>query len=214
MPHIRPIDPDTPDQGLLREAAMIASKGGILVYPTETLYGFGTNAFNARAIARLKALKGREGGKGIIVLLGSGVELSEVASDVPETARRLMAEFWPGPLTLVVRARQAVPDELTGGRGTIAVRISPSAVCESLLRFAGCPLTSTSVNLAGGDPLVEVPRMVEVFGDGVDLYLDAGRLESPLPSTVVDVTGPVPRLLRRGAVTAERLRDVLPDIVE
>jgi L-threonylcarbamoyladenylate synthase len=124
-----------------------------------------------------------------------------------------MEAFWPGPLTLVFRASSTVPPELTQGKGTIGIRVPSSKLCFRLLEMCGCPITSTSANLSGESPLTSIEEMKKVLTPGIDLYLDAGVLPESKPSTVVDVTGEHPCILRDGAVMTNELRKIVPDIL-
>jgi L-threonylcarbamoyladenylate synthase len=193
----------------IRRAADVIASGGLVVYPTETVYGIGADAHDPGALARIPRAKGRDDRKPIIVLVGSSEGVAEFASSVSATAAELMRIFWPGPLTLVFPARPDVPELLTAGTGTIGLRWSPNRVCRDLIRCSGRAITSTSANRSGNPTPASVADIARELGEEVDLYLDAGALEGRLPSTVVDVSGPVPRVVREGAIGA---REVLPVI--
>jgi L-threonylcarbamoyladenylate synthase len=179
--------------------------GGLIVYPTETLYGIGADARNEAALRRVGAVKGREERKPMLVLVDSNEGLSEFASEVPDVAAALMRAFWPGPLTLVLRALESVPEMLTAGTGTIGVRNSPDPFCRDLIRRAGRAITSTSANRAGEPTPAGILGIVHSLGTDIDLYVDAGQLGSRFPSTVVDVSGKVPKILREGAIPGDQL---------
>jgi L-threonylcarbamoyladenylate synthase len=206
------VDPAQPEDKPMVLAAEVIQAGGVIVYPTETLYGIGANAWDGAAIAKVRAIKKREGQKPILVIIGSEQHLSALTSEVSEEARMLIARFWPGPLTLVFKATKEVPDLLSRGSGSIGVRIPSSALCHRLLSLCGCPLTSTSANISGGKSLYSVNDIRRAIPRGVDLFLDGGDLPPTLPSTVVDVTLSPPRILRQGAVTTIALREVIPTI--
>ena len=193
----------------LTEAVHTLAQGGAVVYPTETLYGLGVDASNTAALQRLVALKGRELGKPILVLIGDVTMLAQLAADVPLAARRLMRRFWPGPLTIVLRARSGVSPVLTGGSGTIGVRLSSHRTARTLPLRLGRPITAPSANPCGEAP----PRCVEearrYFGGAVDCYVDGGVLQG-VPSTVVDARGVV-QILRHGAVSAADIHATLSD---
>jgi L-threonylcarbamoyladenylate synthase len=194
--------PETP---AIAAAADALRHGGVVVYPTETLYGLGVDATNPTALARLVALKGREPGKPISVLVADETMLSELAAELSPLARRLVRRFWPGPLTLVLPAHAGVSDLLTGGTGTIGVRVSSHPVATALVVALGRPVTSPSANPAGCTPPVTVDDARGYFGTTVDAYLDAGRLPGEPASTVVDVRDGL-RVVREGAVPAALLR--------
>lgn len=204
------VDREHPADRPLVLAAEVIQAGGVIVYPTETVYGIGSNAWDGTAIAKVRALKRRTDQKPILVIVGSREQLVTVVDGITPIAERCMDAFWPGPLTLVFKASHRVPDLLSRGTGTIGVRIPSSPVCLRLLELAGCPLTSTSANLSGMPTLHTVQEIRKTIPLGIDLVLDAGSLPPSEPSTVLDVTGTRPRLLRAGAVTEERLRDVIP----
>ncbi|MBI3784240.1 MAG: threonylcarbamoyl-AMP synthase [Deltaproteobacteria bacterium] len=195
------LDDAAPEVG---SAARILAAGGIVVYPTETLYGLGADALNLQALERLVRLKGREPGKPISVLVSDTTMLSLLVADIPPLARRLMQRFWPGPLTIVFAASASVPEALSGGSGGIGVRVSSHPVATALVRALGKPLTTPSANPAGQPPPVTIAEARGYFGKGVDEYLDGGRLPGEPASTVVDVRQGL-RVVREGAVPASLL---------
>lgn len=196
----------------VERAARVIASGGLLVYPTETVYGIGADARNADALSRIPVVKGRDEKKPILVLIGSGEAVREFAANVPDVAEVLMRAFWPGPLTLVFRARGDVPELLTAGTGTVGLRYSPNAFCRELIQRSGRPITSTSANRTGERTPATIEEIARQLGEGIDLYVDAGPLGDALPSTVVDVSGPAPRLIREGAIPRSGLRPFIrPD---
>ncbi len=202
------VNAEAPDDAPLVRAAGVLRSGGVVVYPTETLYGLGALATDARAVDRIHALKRRETGKPILVLAASRDEAAGLASRITPAADALMSAFWPGPLTLVFPVGEVFPPGLTQGGGSLGVRVPSSPLCLRLLELTGGPITSTSTNFTGGPALLSVPAIAAAFGEGVDLYLDSGEIPARAPSTVVDVTGEVPRLLRAGAISAQALNRV------
>lgn len=191
---------DRPDPEVVARAAALIKAGGVIVYPTETLYGVGADAGNVAALRRVFDLKGREGGKPLLVIVDDFERLQPFVRSVTAESRLLMDAFWPGPLTLVFKASSGVAAELTAGTGTIGARVPSNDFCQALVRVCGGPVTSTSANRAGErtpDSVIEIRR---VFPEGVDLFIDAGTLPSSAPSTVVDVSSSPPRLVREGAV--------------
>jgi L-threonylcarbamoyladenylate synthase len=205
------VDVDKPAVSVLRRAAEVIRNGGLVVYPTETLYGIGSDALNKGAVRKVLLSKKRRRDKAPLVIVDSPQMLLRVVERVGKSAQLLMNTFWPGPLTLVFNASALVPDEVTQGRGTIGVRIPSSTFCLKLLAETGVPLTSTSANLSGEPPgrtIEEIQRQLP----GVDLFLDAGELPPSLPSTVVDVSGENTVVLREGVIPFSRLQQVLPAI--
>ncbi len=182
-------------------AATVLAAGGIVVYPTETLYGLGADATNEAALQRLVELKGREAGTPILVLVGGEEMLEDVVEDISEAATDLMRRFWPGPLTIVLRARPSVSRVLTGGGDGIGVRVSSHPVATALVRALGRPVTAPSANPAGQRPPTHCDEARAYFGRRVDYYVDCGVLPGEPASTVVDARGSL-RVIRDGAVPA------------
>ena len=202
------------DQGeaVLKEAVSLLLSGGILAVPTETFYALAVNPFREDTLERLFALKARSPLKAVLLLVSGRDMLSQVAREIPELAGRLMDRFWPGPLTLILPARAGLPGLLTGGTDTIGVRQPRHDATLRLVTALGFPVTGTSANRAGRPPLTRAAEVAAEFGEGVDLILDAGLCPGGLPSTIVDVSGPQPRLVRAGAVAAARLTEIIPDL--
>ncbi len=196
------------DPGIVRTADRIRS-GGVVVYPTETVYGLGADPFNPVAFERIFSLKGREAEKGLILLIRGRRDLDALVADIPRAAEDLMDAFWPGPLTLVFPASPRLPDHLLGSRSTIALRMSDAPVASSLLRHAGGPLTSTSANRSGRPPARSAREALDTLGGDVDLILDGGTAPDSRPSTLVDVSVPQPRILRPGRVSETDINRVL-----
>ncbi len=194
------------------EARGLLESGGILALPTETYYALAVNPLDEAALARLFALKSRPPEKPVLVLLPGPEMLARVARTVPEVASRLLARFWPGPLTLILPALDHLPRLLTGGTGTIGVRQPRQDLVRRLMTALGLPVTGTSANRSGRRSLTEAAAVAREFGAGVDLILEAGPCPGGLPSTIVDVSAAPPRLVRAGAIPAARLKEVIPDM--
>ncbi len=207
------IDLEHPEDRPLVLAAEVIQAGGVIVYPTDTLYGIGADALNPSAGNRVHAAKQRKDRKPLLVLVPDGESVSLVCREITPSARVLMEAFWPGPLTLVLPASREVPGEVTQETGTVGVRIPSSTLCMRLLRLAGTPIVSTSANLSGEAPYQSMDEIENALRPFVDLMLDAGNLRESKPSTVVDAITDVPRLLREGAIPAATLRSVLPNLV-
>jgi len=201
-----------PVEGLL-EAAKVIRNGGIVVHPTETLYGLAVDPWNEEAVGRLVTLKGRESRAGLIVIVASREEAGRIASIAEASpAARLIEAFWPGPLTLILPPSPEAPRSTLGPRGGIAIRHTTDPVALALIRAAGRPLTSTSANRSGEAPATTGESAAVVFGDAVALVLDAGARASSLASTIVDLTGIHPVILREGAIARERIEAVLDSL--
>lgn len=208
MGEILTIDLHDPDEQTLQRAANVVRSGGLIVYPTETLYGVGADATNPLAIKKVHEVKLRAEHKPILIIVDSIEMMSAFVDDVSSAAQMLMEKFWPGPLTLVFKASERVPVELAGGSGTVGIRIPSSHVCLRLLAHLGRPLTSSSANRTGERPSRRISEIQSQLR-GIDLYLDGGELPESEPSTVVDVTGVAPRVLRSGAITSQQMDQVL-----
>jgi L-threonylcarbamoyladenylate synthase len=203
------LHPGSPNTDLIERAAGLIKDGGVIVYPTETLYGLGADAGNAGALRRIYEIKGREEAKPVLVIVDAFETLLPFVRDVTNEAQSLMLEFWPGPLTLVFKASKQVSAELTAGTGTIGARVPSSEFCRALVRACRRPITSTSANRAGDPPLATIEEICRSFPHGVDLFIDGGRRLSGAPSTVIDVTSSPPRLLREGVVHWDEIQQIL-----
>ena len=195
------------------EARTVLAGNGVIAVPTETFFALAVNPFQAEALVRLFALKDRAAGKPVLLLVDGPERLNQVACEVPGLARRLMEKFWPGPLTIIFPGLPHLPRLLTGGTGTIAVRQPRQELTCRLIAALGFPITGTSANRAGGRPLVRADEVAREFGDHLDLILEAGPCPGGLPSTIVDVTGDLPRLVRAGAVPTAELAEIMPELL-
>jgi L-threonylcarbamoyladenylate synthase len=191
----------------LETAAQALRRGHVVVYPTETLYGLGADATSAAAVDRLLRLKGGREGKPISVLVADRA-MAERVGELSPLAARLAAHFWPGPLTLVVRARADLPAAITAGTGTVALRVSSHPVAACLVAALGRPLTTPSANPSDQPPPRDIATARRYFGGAVACYLDGGTLPGGA-STLVETTGGHARILRAGAIG----RDVIADVV-
>ncbi len=196
-----------PDPAVVALAASLLTAGSLLIYPTDTLYALGGRVLDAAAGAAVRRAKGREEGKPLPLVAADLDQARSLCAAWPETADRLAAQFWPGPLSLVVPATPAVPGDVTAGSGNIAVRVPDLELTRALCRQAG-PLVSTSANRAGGTPPITCADALEAVGAGAALALDAGRGRA-IASTIVDLTSTPPRLVRGGAISWEEIEGVL-----
>jgi len=194
-----PIDPCRPDPALLAQAAGVLAAGGLVVFPTETLYGIAADHANPAALERLAGLKGREPGKAFGLILASAQETDQLAVDITPLARRLMARHWPGPLTLVLAAGEGLHPSLVIDGG-VALRLSPHPVAAGLATALGRAITATSANPAGEAAPASQDQLDPVIAKGVDLILDAGPTPGGPASTVADARGGRVKVLRQGAV--------------
>ena len=197
------------DQKSIKAAVTILRAGGLVVFPTETVYGLGADAANAAAVRKIFAAKGRPADHPVIVHLASDRDLTRWASDIPPAVRQLAERFWPGPLTLVVRRAKSVSDEVTGGQDTIGLRVPSHPIAQALLNAFGGGIAAPSANRFGHISPTTVRHVREELGDRVDLILDGGACEVGIESTIVDVSGGTPVLLRPGRVSEEEIEAVL-----
>ncbi|MDQ7820509.1 MAG: L-threonylcarbamoyladenylate synthase [Armatimonadota bacterium] len=188
-----------------RRAVQALREGQVIVYPTDTVYGLGCRIDDERAVRRIFTIKNRPPTDPLPVLLADAEQVAEYAREVPERVRRLMARFWPGPLTLILRRSARVPPVVTGGADTVALRVPNHPIPRALVREAGVPIVGTSANSHGMPAPVTAQLAVFDLGDRVDLVLDGGRTPLGRESTVVDLTGPEPRIIREGAIPAAEL---------
>ncbi|MBM3944197.1 MAG: threonylcarbamoyl-AMP synthase [SAR202 cluster bacterium] len=192
-----------------RAAAQVLKDGGIVALPTDTLYGLAALATDEAAVRRIFVAKGRPQGMALPVLLAGTRQLDTYAADVPDVARKLAAKFWPGQLTLVVRKASNIPDAVTGGAGTVALRVPDSELVRDIVQRLGAPITGTSANRSGRPGLTTAEAVVKELDGLVDLVLDYGAGEQPggQASTIVDVTGTPLRVLREGPVPLSEIEE-------
>ncbi|MGW0708885.1 L-threonylcarbamoyladenylate synthase [Streptomyces sp. NPDC002643] len=195
----------------LREAASAVRRGELVVLPTDTVYGIGADAFTSEAVADLLEAKGRGRNMPTPVLIGSPNTLHGLVTDFSEMAWELVDAFWPGALTLVAKHQPSLQWDLGDSRGTVAVRMPLHPVAIELLTEVG-PMAVSSANLTGHPAPENCDAAEAMLGDSVSVYLDGGPTPGNVPSSIVDVTGKVPVLLRAGALSAEELRKVVPDL--
>jgi len=202
---ILPLDAREADPRLVREIAAVLLEDGIVAYPTETFYGLGAAALSPKAVSKVYGLKKRDSGKPLPLMV-SGLDMArEISASLPRVFWGLAAEFWPGPLTLVVKASLSLPGFLTGLGGSVAMRVPPAAWIRRLVDEIRQPLTATSANISGRNELSD-PRDVEAqFSGRIALIVDGGPTPGGAPSTIVDLTSGSPRVLRVGVIAAEEI---------
>lgn len=200
-------DPDNRAEAVAAAAAAVKS-GRLIVMPTDTVYGIGADAFDSRAVAGLLAAKGRGRDMPVGVLVGSWHTIEGLVLYVPDSARELVRAFWPGAVSLVVEQAPSLQWDLGDARGTVMLRMPLQPVALELLRQTG-PLAVSSANISGQPAAITAAEAQRQFGDLVDVYLDGGPSEQQAASTIVDLTGPAPRILREGPVSASAIAAVL-----
>ena len=207
-----PIDRLAPAAEAIALAGETIRAGGLVAFPTETVYGLGANAWDTQAVARIFHAKGRPSTDPLIVHIADMEQLSQVARAIPASARELCRRFWPGALTLVLPKANAIPANLTAGLDTVAVRMPDHAVALALLRNAGVPIAAPSANLFSRPSPTSAQHVLEDLAGHVDIVLDAGSTTIGLESTIVSLVDNPPRLLRPGGISLESLREIVPDL--
>ena len=203
------LHPDHPEEDVIERAASIIRAGGLVAFPTETVYGLGADAMNERAIERIFEAKGRPSDNPLIVHVDDREKLERVAVEVSEKAEILMEKFWPGPLTLVLKRGPEVPPPVSAGLPTVAVRMPASRIALALIRRARTPVAAPSANASGRPSPTAASHVLADLGGRVDMILDGGPTDIGIESTVLDVTADPPIILRPGWVTAERLEEAI-----
>lgn len=206
------VHPKRPERSIIAAAARILTRGGIVAFPTETVYGLGANAFDARAVRRIFAVKGRPRDNPLIVHIGRHTDLERVAYRISPLAKRLIDRFWPGPLTLILPKQRSLPRMVSGGRTTVAVRMPAHPVARALLTSVPFPIAAPSANRSGCPSPTRASHVLHDFGNRVELILDGGPTPLGIESTVIDLTTRPARLLRPGALPEETLTHLLPDL--
>jgi L-threonylcarbamoyladenylate synthase len=214
MTRVFTIDPAQPDAVVLRIAADALRRGELVAFPTETVYGLGANALDSIAVARIFEAKGRPANDPIIVHIHDLAQLYLVAQRPSAVALQLAERFWPGALTLVLKRRPLIPANVSAGLDTVAVRMPSGSVIRALLKGAQIPIAAPSANTFSRPSATTAAHVLEDLDGRIDLVLDGGAAEMGLESTVLDLTGDVPTVLRPGAITLEELRTVIPDVAQ
>lgn len=196
----------------LAEAAGILKKGGLVAFPTETVYGLGANGLDEEAAKKIYAAKGRPSDNPLIAHISAPEELESLAAEIPCAAKRLMELYWPGPLTMVFKKKEIVPYGTTGGLDTVAVRMPSDPIARALIRLSGVPVAAPSANRSGRPSPTTADHVWQDMAGRIEMIIDGGPVGIGVESTIVDVTGPVPVILRPGAVTMEMIRDALGQV--
>ncbi len=199
----------TEDNAVIRKAGEIIRAGGLVAFPTETVYGLGGDALNPEASGKIYAAKGRPSDNPLIVHICKLEDITRIVSEFPDTAKRLAQEFWPGPLTMVLPKADIVPKQTTGGLDTVAVRMPVDPTALAFIEAAGGYVAAPSANISGRPSPTGAGYVIEDMAGRIEMILDDGDVEIGLESTIVDLTGEVPMLLRPGFITHKMLEDVL-----
>ena len=201
------------DANTAKIAAEIIKSGGLVAIPTETVYGLGANGLDPQSVAKIFEAKGRPQDNPLILHVSETKEMENFCHSIPESAYKLAEKFWPGPLTMVLPARDTVPKCTTAGLPTVAVRCPDNAVTREIIRLSGCPIAAPSANISGKPSTTTAEHVMHDHNGKIDAVVDGGPCRVGLESTIVDLTEDRPRLLRPGGITPEQLREVLGDLV-
>jgi len=205
------VNPAVPRDDELADAIDVLAGGGVVALPTETVYGLAADASNPSALQRVNRLKGKADGSPILLLLADRRQAEQLCDDLPASFAPLVERFWPGPLTLVVRAAERVPREITGGRGTLALRVSGLALPRRLAAGLGRPISGVSANVTGHPPCRTAGEVARAFPRGLEMILDGGPTPGGLPSTILDLGRTPPQVLREGLLPRAALRPFLEE---
>ena len=200
MPEILKISDRESEEKIIARAAEILAGSGIIAYPTETFYGLGADAANPKAIEKIFSVKGRDFKNPVSLIIGQPDDVYPLVKDMPEAARKLMAAFWPGALTIVFSASDKVLPLLTAGSGKIALRVSSHPIARGIVQTLKKPLTATSANLSGAPECSLASEVTAQIGDKIDAVLDGGKTRGEKASTLIDITCDPPVILREGAI--------------
>ncbi len=209
MPEILKIDPDSSEEKIIAGAVDILADGGIIAYPTETFYGLGADATNEKAIEKIFAVKGRDFKNPISLIIGQPSDIYPLVRDIPKSAEKLMAAFWPGALTIVFQASNKISPLLTAGSGKIGLRVSSHPIALKIVQKLKSPLTATSANLSGAPECTRASEVAEQIGDKIDAIIDRGDTPGGKGSTIIDVTCDPSVILREGAISRETIKEYI-----
>jgi L-threonylcarbamoyladenylate synthase len=206
------IDALEPDPLYMALAGQVILEKGLVAFPTETVYGLGANALDSEAVEHIFEAKGRPANDPLIVHIGEFEQLEQVAINIPAIAEQIIDMFWPGPLTLILKRHPDIPDNVTAGQNTVAVRLPSHPIAQSLIRKAGVPIAAPSANRFGRPSPTSAQHVLDDLDGCVDVILDGGHSHIGVESTIIDLTSPVPTVLRPGGIALEELRKYLPSL--
>ncbi len=192
----------------LIQPANVIKSGGIVVFPTETVYGIGANGLNENAVKRLYEVKQRPFNKPISLLVNSIDMINEIAKDITELEYDLMRKFFPGPLTIILKKKDIVPNIVTANSNTVGVRMPANETALKLIEYAGVPIATPSANISGKPSATNLKEVMENFGEEVDYYIDGGTSKIGIASTIVQVIDEVPHILRQGSISKEEIMNL------
>ena len=192
----------------LKEVADLIKNSGVVVFPTETVYGMGANAFDEDAVKKLYDIKRRDYNKPISLLVSNIDMINQIAKDITELEYALIKEFFPGPLTIILKKKDVIPNIVTSNTDTVGVRMPTNEVALKLINYVGVPVATTSCNISGEDSKIELEDIIEEFSNKVDCYINGGKCEVGIASTVVQISNGIPNILREGVISKEQIMKV------
>ena len=207
-----PVNQENIDISAMARAGELIRRGGLVAFPTETVYGLGGNGLNSHSSKAIYAAKGRPSDNPLILHIADRNELYSLVSEISETAEKLMDAFWPGPMTLVFPKSELVPTETTGGLDTVAVRMPRHPIALELIRMAGVPIAAPSANTSGRPSPTRASHVWEDMEGRIEMILDGGEVGIGLESTIIDLTGGIPTILRPGYITQSMIEEVIGHI--
>ena len=197
------------DDKKLQEVANIIRQGGIVVFPTETVYGIGTNGLDSKSISKLYHVKQRPLNKPISLLVSSLEMVKAVTENISDMEYKLMERFFPGPLTIILKKNKAVPNNLTNNTDTVGIRLPDNIIARKLIEYANVPIATPSANISGRSSGTNIQDIIKDFGDKVDYYIDGGPSKLGIGSTIVKIDGNEPIILRKGSISEEEINEVV-----
>lgn len=203
------INPTRPQISMIRQAVRLIRKGETVAFPTETVYGLGADALNPSAVKKIFEAKGRPADNPLIIHIHDKEDLKRLARDVPEITEKIIEKFWPGPLTIVLKKSKIVPKITTGGLNTVAIRMPKNKIANLLIKEAGVPLAAPSANFFGRPSPTLAKHVSDDLEGRISMILDGGKTKIGIESTVIDLTGKIPMLLRPGGVTLEQIQKLV-----
>ncbi|MCT4597585.1 MAG: L-threonylcarbamoyladenylate synthase [Vallitalea sp.] len=200
------------DNNIINDAAKTIQEGGLVAFPTETVYGIGANALESNAVSKIYTAKGRPSDNPLIVHVSDKEDVKKYVKHIGDNAKKLMDEFWPGPLTLIFEKKDIIPDSITGGLSTVAIRIPSHNIAREIIRVANRPVAAPSANVSGRPSPTMAKHVISDLDGKIDMIIDGGDCEIGLESTVVDVTEKIPTILRPGGITRNMIEQVIGHI--
>ncbi|NIR72943.1 threonylcarbamoyl-AMP synthase [candidate division KSB1 bacterium] len=196
----------------LQVAVSSLRKGGVIAYPTETVYGLGANIYQQKAVLRIFEIKGRDISKPVSIMIASDADVNDICMDIPDYSRTLMAKYWPGPLTLIFKASEELPEYIVSEDKKIGLRLPDHPITRKLMELHSEPMTSTSANISGEQAPIHAQEVANTFKERIDVIIDGGECEGKVPSTVLDASGNTPRILREGAISSSQIEQSLEGV--